>query len=120
MSGLLAGTFGKVVVVALILLAAAALTLTAVKTFKGMLDDAERQGKALSDAEYQAMIAKSNTEVAKRDAAQARMIVQVQADASDKIAAIEREQTEKVKDNALLPNGDKCGVDAAHGRLLIR
>lgn len=120
MSAFLASTFGKIVSVCLILLAAAALSLAAVKSFRGMLDDVRAAATAATDAKWEAKIAQSNTEAANRQAGQARMIVQVQADAADQIAAIERDQIAKRKDNEALPDDGSCGLDAAHSRLLIR
>lgn len=120
MTSFLASTFGKVIAACLVLLAAAALSLAAVKTFRGMLDEIRAEAVAATDAKWQAEIAKSNTETASRQAAQARMIVQVQADAADQIAAIERDHAARRKDNEILPDDGSCGLDAAHVGLLIR
>ena len=127
MSSLFASAFGKALALALVLLAAgglmigaASLILKASENFKAVTEQAVTQAKAAVRAEYEAQIAKSNSEANAKIAAQSRAIVQVQAEATDKIAEIQRDQTAARKDNESLPNGGSCGIDAAHIRLLIR
>ncbi len=127
MSALFGGISGKVLVLALVLLAAgglmigaASLIFRASENLKEVIDQAVTQAKVAVRAECKAEIAKSNSEANARIAAQSRAIVQVQAEATDKIAEIERDQAAARKDNESLPNGGSCGIDAAHIRLLIR
>ncbi len=127
MSALFAGISGKALALALVLLAAgglmigaASLIFKASENFKSVTELAVSQAKAAVRAEYEVQIAKSNSEANARIAAQTRAIVQVQAEATDKIAEIERDRAAARKDNESLPNGSSCGIDAAHSRLLIR
>ncbi len=127
MSALFAGISGKALALALVLLAAgglmigaASLIFRASENFKSVTEQAVTQAKAAVRAEYEAQIAKSNSEANAKIAAQTRAIVQMQAEATDKIAEIERDKAAARKDNESLPNGGSCGIDAAHRRLLIR
>lgn len=127
MSSLFASAFGKALALALVLLAAgglmigaASLIFKAAASVQAMTDKAATLGYGIARQQCLAQIAQSNSEANARIAAQSRAIVQVQAEATDKIAEIERDKAAARKDNESLPNGGSCGIDAAHRRLLIR
>ena len=127
MSSLFASAFGKALALALVLLAAGGLMIGAAtliyrasENFKAVTDQAVTKAEGAVRAECKAQIAQSNSEANAKIAAQSRAIVQVQAEATDKIAEIQRDQAAARKDNESLPNGGSCGIDAAHIRLLIR
>lgn len=127
MSALFAGLSGKALALALVLLAAgglmigaASLIYRASENFKAVTDQAVIKAEGAVRAECKTQIAQSNSEANAKIAAQSRAIVQVQAEANDKIAEIERDRAAARKDNESLPNGGSCGIDAAHSRLLIR
>jgi hypothetical protein len=127
MSGFFAGLTGKALSIALVLLAAgglmigaATLVYKATTNVQSIIDKAVARAEDATRAQCKAQIAQSNSETNAKIAAQSRAIIQVQADATDKIAEINRDQAAKRKDNEVLPNGGSCGIDAAHGRLLIR
>lgn len=120
MSAFFAGLTGKVITVAALLAAAAALAYGAAKNVNEMVSLARETAIAERDAHWSAEIAKSNTEYANRAAAQARAVIDLQAKAGDEIAQIKREQLERKKDNEALPGNGACGISPARGRLLIR
>lgn len=127
MSAQFAGLFGKALALALILLAAGGLMIGAAnfiyrasENFKAVTDQAVTKAEGAVRAECKAQIAQSNSEANAKIAAQSRAIVQVQAESTDKIAEIQRDQAAARKDNESLPNGGSCGIDAVHSRLLIR
>jgi hypothetical protein len=127
MSGFFAGLTGKALAVALVLLAAgglmigaATLVYKATANVQAIIDKSVARAEDAARAECHAQIAQSNSEANAKIAAQSRVIVQVQADATEKIAEISRDEAAKRKDNEALPSGGSCGIDAAHSRVLIR
>ena len=103
---------------ALVTAAAALSVFLGIRELRQVLNDARQQTAAERDAYWHGEIAKADAAgLAKvNDALKATLAVQ--ADASDKIAAAVRRATELEKDNAVLPDGDKCGLSRERGQLL--
>lgn len=96
----------------------AIVVLLGVREIRSMVDEAAARGKALSDAEWNAKIEKANAEANKRIADQASAVIQIQADAADRVNAASQELEELRKRNAALPHGGDIGLSADRVRLL--
>jgi len=96
----------------------AIVVLLGVREIRSMVDDAASRGKALSDAEWSAKIEKANAEANKRIAEQASAVIQIQADAADRVNAASQQLEELRKRNAALPDGGDIGLSADRGRML--
>ncbi len=103
MSALFAGISGKALAVALVLLAAGGLTIGAASLIYKAAASVQamtikpRRSATVAHQQCLAQIAQSNSEANARIAAQSRAIVQVQAEATDKIAEIERDGRQRGK-----------------------
>ncbi|MBX4897446.1 hypothetical protein [Rhizobium bangladeshense] len=89
-----------------------------VREIRSMVNEAASSAKALSDQTWAAKIEKANAEANKRIADQASAVIQIQADAADRVNAASQELEELRKRNAALPHGGDIGLSADRVRLL--
>lgn len=101
-----------------LMLGAAGLGYLAVAKVEGMITAAAQQVREERDAHWQLEIQKVNTAAATAQAEQAKAIVQIQADATERVDAAEQQLEDVRKQNAALPNGGNIGLSAERGRLL--
>lgn len=114
--------FSSVAVVALataaLLLGAAAIGLKAVSTFQDTLASIGQSIREERDAYWQLEIQKANNAVVAAKAEQATAVIEIQADASDRVNAATQELEEVRKRNAALSNGSDRGLTADRVSLL--
>ncbi|APO76091.1 hypothetical protein AM571_CH03297 [Rhizobium etli 8C-3] len=101
-----------------LLLAVASLGYLTVREIHAMTDEAATAAKQLSDATWTARIEKANAEANQKIADQAKAVIQIQAEAADRVNAASQQLEEVRKRNAALPHGDDIGLSADRVRLL--
>ncbi|UWU13255.1 hypothetical protein N2599_13990 [Rhizobium sullae] len=101
-----------------LLLAAAGVGYLTVREIGAITEDAASAAKQLSDATWTAKIEKANAEANQKIADQAKAVIQIQADAADRVNAASQQLEEVRKRNAALPHGDDIGLSAERVRLL--
>ncbi|ANM12032.1 hypothetical protein [Rhizobium sp. N324] len=101
-----------------LLLAISGLVFLSIREIRSMVDGAASSAKALSDAEWTAKIEKANAEANKKIADQANAVIQIQADASDRVNAASQQLEELRKRNAALPDGGAIGLSRDRVRML--
>ncbi|TBE72411.1 hypothetical protein ELH03_17405 [Rhizobium beringeri] len=102
----------------LTILTLATVALLIVREIHSMIGEAAARSKALSDAEWSAKIEKANAEANRRIADQAKAVIDIQADAADRVNAASQQLEELRKRNAALPHGGDVGLTADRVRLL--
>ncbi|PDT05720.1 hypothetical protein CO666_03705 [Rhizobium chutanense] len=103
---------------AALMLAAAIVAYLALDKIDTMIIRAVQQERQERDAYWQLEIQKANTKVAQAEAAQARAVIDIQADATDRVNAASQQLEEVRKRNEKLPPATGVGLDAARSRLL--
>lgn len=106
------------IAVAALMLGAALLVYLGISKVEGMLVAVAQQVREERDAHWQLEIQKANAAVAEARAAQAQAVIQIQADAADRVNAASQQLEEVRKRNAQLPPATGVGLDAARSRLL--
>lgn len=119
-SGFLTKATKPVIVVLLMSCLAAFLGWLALSTVDGMVERAVATKAAERDAICRAEVETANTKVAKAEAEQVRLVLDLERSTSARIAALKTENEELEKQNAALPNGDACGLGRDRVRLLPR
>lgn len=119
-AGFLTKAAKPVIIVLLMICLAAFLGWLALSTVDGMVERAVAAKAAERDAICQAEIETANTKVAQTEAAQIRLVLDLEHATSAQIAALKTENEELEKQNAALPNGDACGLGRDRIRLLPR
>ncbi|WP_160009808.1 hypothetical protein [Rhizobium sp. 18055] len=113
---------GTVAVVALstsaVLLGAAFLGFAAVSKFQDTLASIGQQVREERDAHWQGEIDRANAKVAQAQENQAKAVLEIQADSSDRVNAATQELEEVRKRNAALSNGSDRGLTADRVGLL--
>jgi predicted PurR-regulated permease PerM len=89
-----------------------------VREIRSMVNEAAANAKALSDQTWTARIEKSNAEANQKIADQAKAVIEIQADAADRVNAASQQLEELRKRNAALPHGGDVGLTADRVRLL--
>lgn len=103
---------------AALMLAAAVVFYLAIDKFDGIIVRAVQLERQERDAYWQLEIQKSNTKVAEALADQAQKVIQIQADATDRVNAASQQLEEVRKRNAQLPPATGVGLDGARSSLL--
>lgn len=101
-----------------LLLGAATIGLKAVSTFQETLSSIAQQVRQERDAFWQLEIQKANNAAAAAKAEQAKAVIEIQADATDRVNAATQELEEVRKRNAALSNGGDRGLAADRVGLL--
>ncbi|MBB3963504.1 hypothetical protein [Rhizobium metallidurans] len=101
-----------------LLLGAATIGLKAVSTFQETLSSIAQQVRQERDAFWQLEIQKANSAAAAAKAEQAKAVIEIQADATDRVNAATQELEEVRKRNAALSNGGDRGLAADRVGLL--
>ncbi|MBY5357265.1 hypothetical protein HFO94_27690 [Rhizobium leguminosarum] len=89
-----------------------------VREIHSMVNVAATNAKVLADQTWTARIEKSNAEANLRIADQAKAVIEIQADAADRVNAASQQLEELRKRNAALPHGGDVGLTADRVRLL--
>ncbi|AID18348.1 hypothetical protein PPF1_35 [Rhizobium phage vB_RleM_PPF1] len=89
-----------------------------IREVRSMVVDAAANAKALSDQTWTARVEKANAEANQKIADQARAVIEIQADAADRVNAASQQLEELRKRNAALPHGGDVGLSADRVRLL--
>ncbi|UFW80040.1 hypothetical protein [Rhizobium sp. SU303] len=89
-----------------------------IREIRSMVDNASANAKALSDQTWTAKIEKANAEANQKIADQAKAVIEIQADAADRVNAASQQLEELRKRNAALPHGGDVGLSADRVRLL--
>lgn len=89
-----------------------------VHEIRSMVKEAAANAKSLADQTWTARIEKANAEANKKIADQATAVIQIQADAADRVNAASQQLEELRKRNAALPDGGAIGLSAGRVRLL--
>ncbi|TBA65334.1 hypothetical protein [Rhizobium ruizarguesonis] len=89
-----------------------------VREIRSMVSEAAVNAKALADETWTARIEKSNAEANQKIADQAKAVIEIQADAADRVNAASQQLEELRKRNAALPHGGDVGLTADRVRLL--
>ncbi|MGO7438886.1 hypothetical protein ACC674_15350 [Rhizobium ruizarguesonis] len=89
-----------------------------VREIRSMVYEAAANAKALADVTWTARIEKSNAEANQKIADQAKAVIEIQADAADRVNAASQQLEELRKRNAALPHGGDVGLTADRVRLL--
>ncbi|TWC85640.1 hypothetical protein FB593_102492 [Rhizobium sp. SJZ105] len=108
------------IIAAALLAAAAFLGWLTITTVNGMVERAVAMKASERDAKWKSDIETANTKAANAEAAQARYAIELERDASIRIAALNVNKEQLEKQNAALPNGDACGLGRDRVRLLPR
>lgn len=108
------------IIAAAFLAAAALLGWLTISTVNSMVETAVTTKAAERNAHWKAEIETANTKVANAEAAQARYAIELERDASIRIAALNVNKEKLENENAALPNGDACGLGRDRVRLLPR
>ncbi|MEW4398924.1 hypothetical protein AB1J06_09585 [Agrobacterium tumefaciens] len=108
------------IIAAALLAVAAFLGWLTIATVNGMIERAVDTKAAERDASWKSEIETANTKAANAEAAQARYAIELERDASIRIAALNVNKEQLEKQNAALPNGDACGLGRDRVRLLPR
>lgn len=101
-----------------LMLAAAVVAYLAIDKFQTIIAGAVQLERQERDAYWQLQIQMANTAVAEARAEQARAVIDIQAEATDRVNAASQQLEEVRKRNAELPKGSGVGLDAARSRLL--
>ncbi|TAY75347.1 hypothetical protein [Rhizobium ruizarguesonis] len=112
------GAVVAAIAVAALVFGAALLVYLGISKVEGMLVAVAQQVREERDAHWQLEIQKANTKVAQAEAAQSRAVIDIQADATDRVSAALQQYEEVRKRNAQLPPGTGVGLDAARSRIL--
>jgi hypothetical protein len=89
-----------------------------IREIRSMIDDAAANAKALADQTWTAKIEKANAEANEKIAHQAKAVIQIQADAADRVNAASQQLEELRKRNAALPDGSAIGLSRGRVSLL--
>lgn len=89
-----------------------------IREVRSMVDGAAANAKALSDQTWTARVEKANAEANRKIADQANAVIQIQADAADRVNAASQQLEELRKRNAALPDGSAIGLSAGRVQLL--
>ncbi|MGO7576615.1 hypothetical protein ACC699_17215 [Rhizobium ruizarguesonis] len=81
-----------------------------IREIRSMVDDATANAKALADQTWTAKIEKANAEANQKIADQAKAVIEIQADAADRVNAASQKLEELRKRNADLPDGGTIGL----------
>jgi hypothetical protein len=103
---------------AALMLAAAIVAYLAIDKFQDIIATAVRQERQVCDASWKLEIQQANTKVAEAQAAQAKAVIDIQAEATDRVNAASQQLEEVRRRNAELPKGSGVGLDAARSRIL--
>jgi hypothetical protein len=103
---------------AALMLAAAVVFYLAIDKFQAIIAGAVQLERQERDAYWQLQIQMANTAVVEARAEQARAVIDIQAEATDRVNAASQQLEEVRKRNAELPKGSGVGLDAARSRLL--
>jgi uncharacterized protein HemX len=113
---------GTLAIVALstsaLLLGAAGLGYAAVSKFQDTVTAMAQQVREERDAHWQLEILKANAAVAQAKATQVQAVLEIQADATDRVNAATQQLEEVRKRNAALSNGSDRGLTADRVSLL--
>lgn len=101
-----------------LVLAISGLIYGSVRQIHSMVSNAAANAKALADQTWTAKIEKANADANLKIADQAKAVIQIQADAADRINAASLQLEELRKRNAALPHGGDVGLTADRVRLL--
>jgi hypothetical protein len=116
------GTVTKPIILLLIagvlLVAAAGFAYLGMREFHAMLNEATENATALADAKWTAKFEKADAEANRQIADQAKVTLQIQANATEQVRQAEQQLADSEKQNEALPGGDSCGLSAARVRLL--
>lgn len=105
------------------LLIAAALLVGAALIYRAAATDVSKlisQARQDEQAVWRLKVEEIKSIAARAEADQARRAAEIEADATARIAAAERNLIELEKDNAALPSGSSCGLGVDRVRLLKR
>jgi hypothetical protein len=103
---------------AALMLAAAVVAYLAIDKFQAIIAGAVQLERQERDAYWQLQIQMANTAFAEARAEQAKAVLDIQADATDRVNAASQQLEEVRRRNAELPKGSGVGLDAARSRLL--
>jgi len=119
---LLGTKLGAIAAIALgagaLLLGAAGLGYLAAAKLETTLQAVAQEVREERDAHWQLEIQKANAAVASAQAEQAKAVLDIQADAADRVNAASQQLEEVRKRNAALPHGDDIGLTADRVSLL--
>lgn len=101
-----------------LMLLTALLALQAVNGVSSWLETYRDRIIAGRDNHWKAEIAAANLATARTQAAQLQQSIQLESDAQAKMTDAQALWAEAEKKNAVLPNGDACGLSRARGQLL--
>lgn len=87
-------------------------------TVNSMVENADKRAREARDAHWTAQIEKSNAEVERARAAQARAALDEQSKAQAEINRLRTSLSELERQNAALPGGGNVGLDRGRVRLL--
>jgi hypothetical protein len=105
-------------VAAALLLTFALVVMLVVSRIDTMIADAERSAAASRDAHWTAQIERTNAEVNRRIADQAKAALAIETEANARVRAVEDQLASLETANAALPDGDACGLGRDRIRLL--
>lgn len=94
------------------------LTYGSIREIRSMVDDATANAKALADQTWTAKIERANAEANQKIADQAKAVIEIQADAADRVNAASQQLEELRKRNAHLPDGSAIGLSRGRVGLL--
>lgn len=86
--------------------------------FDGMLERAARTAAEARDSYWTGQIERSNAEVNRQLADQAKAALAIEADANARVRAVEIQIANLEVENAALPGGDDCGLRRDRVRVL--
>ncbi|OWV67953.1 hypothetical protein ATY76_13595 [Rhizobium sp. R339] len=89
-----------------------------IREIRSMVTEAAENAKALSDQTWTAKLEKANAEANRKIADQAQAVIQIQADAADRVNAASQQLEELRKRNAALPDGGAIGLSRDRVRML--
>lgn len=107
-----------IIIAGALLVTAAGLGYLGMRELHVMLNEATTNATALADATWAAKIEKANAETNQKIADQAKAVIQIQADATERVNAASQQLEEVRKRNAALPHGADIGLDVERVRLL--
>lgn len=106
------------IIALLLIMAALFLCWLTIKTVNGMIDDAVTRTVSERNAFWTAGIEAANRKAADAEANQARYALDLERDTTAKLDALRTKKEEMETKNAVLPNGDRCGLGRDRVRLL--
>ncbi|MGR9149583.1 hypothetical protein ACU8MT_08980 [Rhizobium leguminosarum] len=89
-----------------------------IREIRWMVDDAAAHAKALADQTWTTKIERANAEANQKIADQAKAVIEIQADAADRVNAASQQLEELRKRNADLPDGSAIGLSRGRVGLL--